>query len=126
SPPAAALRAPPPRADRPRPAACPACQGPPAASADALCAGCRRRAAEHEQTIPGYLLIRELGRGGMGVVHLALCEQTAAPDAPTAAASSTGTLSRQTCSSGKIAGRTGRWWRTSAWPASTSSRSSAA
>ena len=38
----------------------------------ALCPACREQAGAHPQRIPGYTLVRELGRGGMGVVYLAL------------------------------------------------------
>ncbi|MCI0456909.1 MAG: protein kinase [Gemmataceae bacterium] len=37
-----------------------------------LCAACREQIRSQPQPIPRYLLVRELGRGGMGVVYLAL------------------------------------------------------
>jgi len=37
-----------------------------------LCAGCRQRINGQPQPIPGYQIVREVGQGGMGVVHLAL------------------------------------------------------
>ncbi len=36
-----------------------------------VCAGCRTEQASSPQPVPGYALIRQLGRGGMGTVHLA-------------------------------------------------------
>jgi eukaryotic-like serine/threonine-protein kinase len=55
------------------PAACPACGGCPAPGA-ALCAECERSARGRDQPLPGYRVVRELGRGTMGVVYLALRE----------------------------------------------------
>jgi len=37
-----------------------------------LCAVCRERSDREPQTIPGYRIVKELGRGSMGVVSLAL------------------------------------------------------
>jgi pSer/pThr/pTyr-binding forkhead associated (FHA) protein len=52
---------------------CAACrQTPPAGGV--LCDGCERAVTQHEQPIPGYRLVKEIGRGGMGVVFLAVRE----------------------------------------------------
>src|SRR4029077_10216166 len=37
-----------------------------------LCSACRDRSEREPQTIPGYRIIKELGRGSMGTVSLAL------------------------------------------------------
>jgi serine/threonine protein kinase len=68
------------RPDRPPPvrgrsavgrALCAACRRAPA-GAGVLCGGCERSAETLPQTVPGYRLVKEVGRGGMGVVFLAV------------------------------------------------------
>jgi serine/threonine-protein kinase len=58
---------------RPPSAVCPACASP-AEPGDRLCPACRCMADQREQFIPGYWLIRELGKGGMGAVNLGVRE----------------------------------------------------
>jgi serine/threonine-protein kinase len=45
-------------------------------SAARLCPACHGRIGEQPQPIPGYRIVRELGRGGMGVAYLAVREDT--------------------------------------------------
>lgn len=55
---------------------CRACRGPVSPPADrnglGLCPGCQDKIRTHPQPIPGYQVIRELGRGSMGVVRQAV------------------------------------------------------
>jgi serine/threonine-protein kinase len=51
-------------------ATCAACAAP--AAGDRLCPACRNLADGQAQFLPGYRLVRELGRGGMGSVVLAV------------------------------------------------------
>jgi pSer/pThr/pTyr-binding forkhead associated (FHA) protein len=61
-------------------AACPACGGPVFADSrtaasgpgPSLCVACEAAAGTQRQRVAGYRVIRELGRGAMGVVHLAV------------------------------------------------------
>jgi serine/threonine-protein kinase len=56
---------------------CRACAAPLAGSAGLpLCQACQEQAGNQEQPIPGYRMIRELGKGVLGVVFLALREST--------------------------------------------------
>ena len=48
------------------------------ASPSTICKSCRHSAGAIDQKIPGYLLIKKLGAGGMGEVQLALHERTGA------------------------------------------------
>lgn len=47
-------------------------------SPSTICKSCHQSAGAIDQKIPGYLLIKKLGAGGMGEVHLALHERTGA------------------------------------------------
>jgi eukaryotic-like serine/threonine-protein kinase len=69
----------PPEVSGPVIVACPLCgaspppnEEQPTAVGPALCAGCEEGIRGQPQPIPGFRLVRELGRGGMGVVHLAV------------------------------------------------------
>jgi serine/threonine-protein kinase len=49
-----------------------AAAGPGVACPAPLCRACGEASGNHPQLIPGFWVVRELGRGGMGVVYLAL------------------------------------------------------
>ncbi len=56
------------------PGHCPTCSAALPPGSDKLCPVCRDAATRLEQPIPGYRIVRELGRGSMGIVSLALRE----------------------------------------------------
>lgn len=70
-PPTASLMAIPAQLAAPKTGPCPAC-GAALAAGSILCTACQERARQQEQPIAGYQIIKELGRGAMGVVSLAL------------------------------------------------------
>jgi serine/threonine-protein kinase len=63
-------------APEPSPSVCRVCAGAlgPAGSTDVprICPACREQIRRQPQPIPDYHLVRELGRGGMGIVYLAV------------------------------------------------------
>ena len=56
-----------------RTAGCPCCTATTAAT-ELVCAACASLTQTQEQFLPGYRIVRELGKGGMGVVSLAVRE----------------------------------------------------
>jgi serine/threonine-protein kinase len=77
---ATVTHAPAPPPPRPAPEAspkhCRVCGGPPGpadpAGVPGVCRACRELIGHQAQPVPGFHVVRELGRGGMGVVHLAV------------------------------------------------------
>jgi serine/threonine-protein kinase len=57
-------------------ALCPVCELGETAGGE-LCIGCREQVRRHPQAIPGYQIVRPLGKGAMGVVYLAFREADA-------------------------------------------------
>jgi serine/threonine-protein kinase len=57
---------------------CPACKAT-LTPGDLLCPACRALADARDQFLPGYQLVRELGKGGMGTVHLGVREADGLP-----------------------------------------------
>ena len=56
------------------PGCCPTCGLPLPEGPEKICPHCIATSAKMTQTIPGYRIVRELGRGSMGIVSLALRE----------------------------------------------------
>lgn len=51
---------------------CPVCLEEQSKSSKSLCQSCTDKAANQSQSLPGYILVEELGSGAMGTVYLAL------------------------------------------------------
>lgn len=56
----------------PEPHPCAACRKAAPLAGGVLCGGCEQSAADIVQRVPGYRLVREIGRGNLGVVYLAV------------------------------------------------------
>jgi serine/threonine-protein kinase len=53
-------------------ARCVVCSNSRPLTSESLCTGCRQSAEALPQVIPGYLVVREIGRGAMGIVQVAV------------------------------------------------------